>query len=75
MANKIKVIRARVPVGLKARLDKFCEARAGRTESDVIREAILDYLAREESNVSGDQHTYTERRKRRNPDRKASSKD
>lgn len=75
MANKIKIIRARVPVALKERLDKFCKARAGRKESDVIREAILDYLAKEELKTSDVPQNDIERRKRHIPGRKATGND
>lgn len=42
--RKTAVVRARVPDEVKTRLMHYLATRSGRSESDVVREAILDYL-------------------------------
>lgn len=42
---RTKLLHARVTPAIKDRLDKFLETDAlGRSESDIIREAVLRYL-------------------------------
>jgi hypothetical protein len=51
-ANKLTYIRARITSDLKNRIEGFCAFRGGRNESDLLRDAVLDYLDREEARLN-----------------------